>query len=60
MINYDNGIGGGSAFFLHISSGRPTLGCVAVPKSTMVQFMKEIEPGAYIINVNRQYEIANY
>ena len=60
VINYNHGVGGGSAFFLHVSSGRPTLGCVAVPKSSMVQFMQRVQPGAYIINVNKQSEIANY
>lgn len=60
VINYHNGVGGGSAFFLHVGNGRPTAGCVSVPKEIMVQFMQRIAPGAYIINVNSQSEIANY
>jgi L,D-peptidoglycan transpeptidase YkuD (ErfK/YbiS/YcfS/YnhG family) len=60
VINYNNGIGGGSAFFLHVGNGRPTAGCVAVSRDVMVQFMQRIVPGAYIINVNSQSEIANY
>jgi L,D-peptidoglycan transpeptidase YkuD (ErfK/YbiS/YcfS/YnhG family) len=63
VINYNtnNPIkGAGSAFFLHVSNGRPTAGCVAVPESHMVTLMKTINSGAYIINVNSQTEIANY
>jgi L,D-peptidoglycan transpeptidase YkuD (ErfK/YbiS/YcfS/YnhG family) len=60
VINYNNGVGGGSAFFLHVSNGRPTAGCVSVSRDVMVQFMQRIAPGAYIINVNNQSEIANY
>jgi L,D-peptidoglycan transpeptidase YkuD (ErfK/YbiS/YcfS/YnhG family) len=60
VINYNNGIGGGSAFFLHVGNGRPTAGCVSVSRDVMVQFMQRIAPGAYIINVNSQSEIATY
>lgn len=60
VINYNNGVGGGSAFFLHVGNGRPTAGCVSVSRDVMVQFMQRIAPGAYIINVNSQSEIANY
>ncbi|WP_051120151.1 L,D-transpeptidase family protein [Bacillus sp. 1NLA3E] len=60
VINYNNGVGGGSAFFLHVGNGRPTAGCVSVPREVMVQFMQRIAPGAYIINVNSQSEIAYY
>jgi L,D-peptidoglycan transpeptidase YkuD (ErfK/YbiS/YcfS/YnhG family) len=62
VINYNTNAvkGAGSAFFLHVSSGRATAGCVSVPKSYMEQFMKRIHPGAYIINVTSQNEVTNY
>jgi L,D-peptidoglycan transpeptidase YkuD (ErfK/YbiS/YcfS/YnhG family) len=52
--------GGGSGFFLHISNGRPTAGCVSVPESQMLTLMKSINYGFYIIKVNSQTEITNY
>ncbi len=62
VINYNTSAvkGAGSAFFLHVSNGRPTAGCVSVPKSYMEQLMKRIHPGAQIINVTSQNEVANY
>jgi L,D-peptidoglycan transpeptidase YkuD (ErfK/YbiS/YcfS/YnhG family) len=62
VINYnENRVkGAGSAFFLHVSNGRPTAGCVSVPKNIMEQLMKRIHPGAFIINVNSQNEVSNY
>lgn len=62
VINYNTSAvkGAGSAFFLHVSNGRPTAGCVSVPRSTMVELMKRIHPGAFIIMVASQPEIANY
>lgn len=62
VINYNSNAskGAGSAFFLHVSNGRPTAGCVAVPRSTMIELMKRIHPGAYIIMVTSQAEITNY
>jgi L,D-peptidoglycan transpeptidase YkuD (ErfK/YbiS/YcfS/YnhG family) len=62
VINYnENRVkGAGSAFFLHVSNGRPTAGCVSVPKNIMEQLMKRIHPGACIINVNNQNEVSNY
>jgi L,D-peptidoglycan transpeptidase YkuD (ErfK/YbiS/YcfS/YnhG family) len=62
VINYNtNSVKGeGSAFFLHVSNGRPTAGCVSVPKSDMENFMKRIHNGAYIINVTSEGEVANY
>lgn len=56
-LNYDGGYGGGSAFFLHVSTGGPTAGCVSVPENVMLQFMQRIHPGAYIVNVNGEEEI---
>ncbi|WML55135.1 L,D-transpeptidase family protein [Neobacillus sp. PS3-12] len=62
VINYNmNAVkGAGSGFFLHVSNGQPTAGCVAVPKSYMEQFMTRILSGAYIINVTSENEVANY
>lgn len=60
VINYHNGVGGGSGFFLHCDNGRPTAGCVSVPTSVMAQFMKRIHSGAYIINVTSESSLANY
>ncbi|MDQ0200716.1 toxin Cry1Ac domain D-VI-related protein [Neobacillus ginsengisoli] len=62
VINYNTSRvkGVGSGFFLHVSNGLPTAGCVAVPKSYMEQFMKRIHSGAYIINVTSEGEVANY
>lgn len=39
--------GGGSAFFLHVSVGAPTAGCVAINKSTLVQIMRWLKPAAH-------------
>lgn len=63
VINYNTSNvvkGAGSAFFIHVSDGSPTYGCVAVPKSYMEQLMVRIHPGTYIINVTSQNEVANY
>jgi L,D-peptidoglycan transpeptidase YkuD (ErfK/YbiS/YcfS/YnhG family) len=62
VINYNssNVKGAGSGFFLHVSNGYPTYGCVAVPKSYMEQLMVRIHPGAFIINVTSQSEVGNY
>lgn len=59
-LNYNGGIGGGSAFFLHVSNGAATAGCIAVPRDIMQQFMTKIQPGSYIINVNEESELASY
>jgi L,D-peptidoglycan transpeptidase YkuD (ErfK/YbiS/YcfS/YnhG family) len=37
--------GAGSAFFLHISSGGPTAGCVAVPETHLRWLMQWMKPG---------------
>lgn len=59
-LDFDNGYAGGSAFFLHVSNGIPTGGCVSVPRSEMLYLMRNIEKGAYIINVNSESELAKY
>ncbi|PAQ12725.1 hypothetical protein CD798_17815 [Bacillaceae bacterium SAOS 7] len=52
--------GAGSAFFLHVDSGRPTAGCVSVSESHMRQLMRQLHDNAHIIIVNSQSEIAKY
>lgn len=59
-LDYNGGVGGGSAFFLHVSNGAPTAGCIAVPLGVMQQLITRIHGGARIINVNSQAELANY
>lgn len=36
--------GAGSAFFLHISGGKPTAGCVAIPETTLNAVMRWLDP----------------
>lgn len=38
--------GRGSAFFLHVTDGRPTAGCVAISRQGLVQVMRWLRPGA--------------
>jgi L,D-peptidoglycan transpeptidase YkuD (ErfK/YbiS/YcfS/YnhG family) len=38
--------GAGSAFFLHISNGRPTAGCVAVDRGSLTALMRWLTPTA--------------
>nr|WP_176455267.1 toxin Cry1Ac domain D-VI-related protein [Carnobacterium maltaromaticum]CRI06667.1 ErfK/YbiS/YcfS/YnhG family protein [Carnobacterium maltaromaticum] len=59
-LDYNGGVGGGSAFFLHVSNGAPTAGCIAVPLGVMQQLITRIHGGARIINVNSQAELGNY
>lgn len=59
-LNYNAGVGNGSAFFLHCSNGSPTAGCISVPTDVMLTFMQRIHSGAHIINVNSLSELANY
>lgn len=63
VINYNTSNpvkGGGSGFFLHVSNGSPTAGCVSVPQGKMVELMQRLHGGAYIVNVNSINEISNY
>jgi L,D-peptidoglycan transpeptidase YkuD (ErfK/YbiS/YcfS/YnhG family) len=39
--------GAGSAFFLHVSVGKPTAGCVAIDSSTLVSIMRWLKPGQH-------------
>jgi len=36
--------GKGSAFFLHVSTGEPTAGCVSIPQSRLVSIMRWLTP----------------
>ncbi|MDQ3761984.1 MAG: L,D-transpeptidase family protein [Actinomycetota bacterium] len=36
--------GAGSAFFLHVTSGRPTEGCVATDRATMIAILRWLDP----------------
>jgi L,D-peptidoglycan transpeptidase YkuD (ErfK/YbiS/YcfS/YnhG family) len=39
--------GAGSAFFLHVSVGQPTAGCVAIPQSNLVTILRWLTPEAH-------------
>lgn len=39
--------GAGSAFFLHVSDGSATAGCVSIPQGTLVSIMRWLSPGAH-------------
>lgn len=39
--------GAGSAFFLHVTEGRATTGCIAIPKPDLVSIMRWIDPAAH-------------
>jgi len=38
--------GAGSAFFLHVTNGAATAGCVAIPQSSLVAIMRWLNPAA--------------
>jgi L,D-peptidoglycan transpeptidase YkuD (ErfK/YbiS/YcfS/YnhG family) len=47
--------GKGSAFFLHVTDGAPTAGCVAIPQSKLVHLMQWMRPSGHpriLIGVN--------
>jgi L,D-peptidoglycan transpeptidase YkuD (ErfK/YbiS/YcfS/YnhG family) len=60
VIGYNHGVGGGSAFFLHVNGRGSTVGCVSVPRSTMLTFMRRIHRDAYIMNVTSTAQLAKY
>jgi L,D-peptidoglycan transpeptidase YkuD (ErfK/YbiS/YcfS/YnhG family) len=39
--------GAGSAFFLHVTDGGPTAGCVSVPAANLVSLMRWLSPNAH-------------
>jgi L,D-peptidoglycan transpeptidase YkuD (ErfK/YbiS/YcfS/YnhG family) len=38
----------GSAIFLHVSTGRPTAGCVSLPEGTLLRVLRWLRPGALV------------
>ena len=48
VIDYNRGgtPGAGSAFFLHVSNGAPTAGCVAIPAGSLEALLTWLDPGA--------------
>jgi L,D-peptidoglycan transpeptidase YkuD (ErfK/YbiS/YcfS/YnhG family) len=50
VINYNMSPvikGAGSAFFLHVANGQPTLGCVALPAVNLTQVMRWLNPAQH-------------
>ncbi|MFI6098094.1 L,D-transpeptidase [Lentzea sp. NPDC051213] len=47
-VNSERVPGGGSAFFVHVTNGAATAGCVAIPASTLVSLMRWVRPGTVI------------
>ena len=39
--------GAGSAFFVHVSNGTPTAGCVSMPRDQLVRIMQWLRPAAH-------------
>jgi L,D-peptidoglycan transpeptidase YkuD (ErfK/YbiS/YcfS/YnhG family) len=48
VIDYNRGgtPGAGSAFFLHVTNGAPTAGCVAIDAGSLVSVLRWLDPGA--------------
>ena len=40
--------GRGSAVFMHVSTGRPTAGCVSLPEETLLRVLRWLRPGALV------------
>jgi L,D-peptidoglycan transpeptidase YkuD (ErfK/YbiS/YcfS/YnhG family) len=40
--------GRGSAIFLHVSTGRPTAGCISLPERELVRTLRWLRPGAEV------------
>ncbi|WP_146772096.1 L,D-transpeptidase family protein [Lentzea atacamensis] len=47
-VNAQRVPGAGSAFFVHVTNGAPTAGCVAIPASTLASVVRWVRPGAVI------------
>ena len=59
--NYNNVVpGNGSAFFLHVGTGAPTAGCVAIPEKALVQVLSKLKPGAKIVIAKDMNNIKKY
>jgi L,D-peptidoglycan transpeptidase YkuD (ErfK/YbiS/YcfS/YnhG family) len=39
--------GKGSAFFLHVTDGNPTAGCVAIPQAKLIRLLRWLNPAAH-------------
>jgi L,D-peptidoglycan transpeptidase YkuD (ErfK/YbiS/YcfS/YnhG family) len=48
VLDYNRGgtPGAGSAFFLHVSTGAPTAGCVAIDAGNLVALLRWLDPAA--------------
>jgi L,D-peptidoglycan transpeptidase YkuD (ErfK/YbiS/YcfS/YnhG family) len=47
-VNLKRVPGAGSAFFLHVATGKATAGCVAIPQVNVISVLKWLKPGALI------------
>jgi L,D-peptidoglycan transpeptidase YkuD (ErfK/YbiS/YcfS/YnhG family) len=47
-VNAQRVPGGGSAFFVHVTNGAATAGCVAIPAAQLVAVMRWVRPGTVI------------
>ncbi|MFS8096921.1 hypothetical protein LFM09_07245 [Lentzea alba] len=47
-VNAQRVPGAGSAFFVHVTNGAPTAGCVAIAASTLVSILRWVRPGTVI------------
>ncbi len=47
-VNSQRVPGAGSAFFVHVTNGAPTAGCVAIPASTLASIVRWVRPGTVI------------
>ncbi|MET9227779.1 L,D-transpeptidase family protein [Lentzea sp. NPDC003310] len=47
-VNEQRVPGGGSAFFVHVTNGAATAGCVAIPADVLVSVMRWVRPGTVI------------
>lgn len=52
--------GNGSEFFLHVGTGGPTAGCVAIPESNMIKVLNKVKPGAKIVIAKDMNSIKKY
>ena len=43
--------GRGSAIFLHVDTGRPTNGCVALPRARLLRLLRRLGPGSATISL---------
>ena len=39
--------GAGSAFFLHVTNGEATAGCVSIPEASLVSIMRWLNPSVH-------------